>query len=182
MTGATGTAVNFDNAIIRAADEGVPLAAIKRIFKMMTDTLDIRSLLHAAVNAGRLPCMPLEDWYPGAPRDKRLPTVPEHKLGSDDVDLVMKLAKKMRTTKLESRILVVLLRRGHASREQLHDVVESNRGNPAEVTQEKIVDVVVCKLRKKLVPLGITLRTVHSIGYEMAEVDRQKIWGIVNEQ
>lgn len=181
MTGATGTAVlTFDNAIIRAADEGVPIGAIKRIFKMVVETMDIRELLHSAVTAGRLIAMPREDWPPAISRDDRFPTVPKHDFGIDDADLVLKLAKKFHTTKLESRILVVVLRRGHASREQLHDVVESNRGNPAETTQEKIVDVVVCKLRKKLVPLGLKLRTVHSLGYEMSVEDRQKIWELVN--
>jgi DNA-binding response OmpR family regulator len=182
MTGVTGTAVlNFDNAIIRAADEGVPIAAIRRIFRMVVDTLDIRELLRSAVQAGRLIAMPREDWPPAIPRDDRVPTVPKHELGADDIDLVMRIAKVMRTTKLESRILVVLLRRGHASREQLHDVVESNRGNPVDVTHEKIVDVVVCKLRKKLTPLGVNLHTVHSIGYEMSQEDRNKLWDLVNK-
>jgi DNA-binding response OmpR family regulator len=182
MDGLTGTAAPcFDNAIIRAADEGVPIAAIKRIFKMVKDTLDIRELLRSAVTAGRLVAMPREDWPITQLRDERTPTVPRHELGLDDADLLVKLAKNMHTTRLESHIMLVLLRRGHASREQLHDVVEANRGNPAEVTQEKIVDVVVCKLRKKLVPMGIILGTIHSIGYEMSAADRDKVWALISK-
>jgi len=63
----------------------------------------------------------------------------------------------------------------------LHDAVEANRGNPDEPTDKKIVDVVVCKLRKKLTPKGLNLHTVHSQGYEMSEIDRQKAWDLVRE-
>jgi DNA-binding response OmpR family regulator len=89
------------------------------------------------------------------------------------------MARYLKTTKLESRILLVVLRRGHASREQLHDAVEDNRGNPDEATDKKIVDVVVCKLRKKLTKIGIVLHTIHSIGYEMNEADRTKLLSIL---
>ena len=179
--GMTGTAVmGFDNAIVRAADEGVPIAALKRIFKGVLDALDLRELLAAAVRAGRLVCLPKEDWPPYVPRDARAPTVPDHDLGTDDVELSFKMARVMKTTKLESSILLVVLRRGYAAREQLHDAVEANRGNPAETTQEKIVDVVVCKLRKKLAPLGLKLDTVHSRGYQMSDDDRKKAWEMIN--
>ena len=123
--------------------------------------------------------MPAEDWPLGSTRAQHAPTLPAHPLGLDDGDIVLKMASRLKTTRLESRILLVVLRRGHASREQLHDAVEDNRGNPAEVTGEKIVDVVVCKLRRKLAPLGVILHTVHAIGYEMSEPDRKKVWALI---
>lgn len=91
----------------------------------------------------------------------------------------MRMATTLHTTRLESNILLVILRRGRAYREQLHDAVEKNRGNPDEPTDKKIVDVVVCKLRKKLTPLGLNLNTVHSIGYEMTEADRARAWALI---
>ncbi len=164
--------------VIRAADEGVPIGALKRIFR--PEELDIRLMLHGAVAAGRLLEMPREDWPPLTPRGERLPTVAAHKLQEADTEVIMRMARKLKTTKLESRILLVFLRRGHATRDQLHMAVEANRGNPDEETDIKIVDVVVCKLRKKLNQFGLILRTVHSIGYEMSEEYRDKAWKILN--
>jgi DNA-binding response OmpR family regulator len=172
----TGTMV-FDNAIIRAADEGVPIQAIKRIFKMLVDTVNIRELLATAVRAGRLIGLPREDWPPKVATDAR---TPQHKVAEcDDDEMVFNISRQMKFTRLESRIFLVLIRRGQASREQLHDAVEANRGYPDETTQEKIVDVVVCKLRKKLAPHGLILSTVHGQGYEMADAHREKAWQLI---
>lgn len=165
--------------IVRAADEGVPIGALARIFGTAHTSPDIRTLLREAVASGRLVAMPSEDWPPLAPRDQRVPTGPLHALGADDHDVLMQMAQNLHTTKLESRVLMVILRRGRAHRDQLHDAVEANRGNPDDETQQKIVDVVICKLRKKLTPLGLTLRTVHSFGYEMSETDRARAWALI---
>jgi DNA-binding response OmpR family regulator len=168
---------DINEYIIRAADEGVPIGALKRIFQPQ---FDIRPIIHQAVASGRLIEMPREDWPPLVPRDQRTPTVAAHKLGEDDREATMRMARRLKTTKLESRILLVLLRRGHASREQLHMAVEDNRGNPDEETDIKIVDVVVCKLRKKLALVGLKMGTIHSIGYEMSEEHRNKAWELIN--
>jgi len=165
------------DAIIHAADEGIPIAALRRIFG--TDPALLRVMLHDAVTAGRITVMPAEDWPLLVPRDHRTPTVPPHTPGGDDRDVVTKMARRLKTTKLESHILLVILRRGYATREQLHDAVEFNRGNPADATDKKIVDVVVCKLRKKLDPMGLTLHTIHAIGYEMSKAHRQKAWAMI---
>jgi DNA-binding response OmpR family regulator len=171
--------LNVDRAELeRAADEGVPIGALRRIYRC--DPSLLREYLHAAVASGRLIEMPREDWPPLTPRDQRTPTVAAHKLVEDDREATMRMARKLKTTKLESRILLVLLRRGHASREQLHMAVEDNRGNPDDETDIKIVDVVVCKLRKKLAPIGLKMTTIHSIGYEMSEEHRNKAWELIN--
>lgn len=169
--------------VVRAADEGMPIAALKRVFNNTPDgePLPIRSILHDAVTHGRLVQMPAEDWPVNTRREDRVPTIPVHELREDEAGLLMKLARVFRTTRLESSILLVVLRRHFATREMLHDAVEANRGNPDEPTDKKIVDVVVCKLRKKLTPKGLNLHTVHSQGYEMSEIDRQKAWDLVRE-
>jgi|SRR5580704_8845528 hypothetical protein len=161
----------------RAADEGVPIGALKRIFRVSDENL--RPFLHDAIAAGRLVSMPSEDWPTGGTRLTRLPCVPQTLATLDDDDLVMLLSRKVKTTPQEGRLLLVILRRGHASREQL--LLAADHGNQSEPSQIKLVDVVVCKMRKKLVPLGITLQTVHSLGYQMTEVDRRKIWELLKE-
>ena len=172
----TGTNIE----IIRAADEGVPIGALVRIFSQTHASAEIRRLLCAAVSSGRLLEVPTEDWPLGVARSQRAPCVAKHMIGEDDGPLVIRMAQRLKTTKLESRIMLVVLRRGHATRTQLHETVEFNRGNPAQPTDIKIVDVVVCKLRKKIALLGLTLHTIHSIGYEMSRADCLKAWSIIN--
>ena len=162
--------------IVRAADEGVPIGALVRIFGPFEG---LRELLHSAVNNGRLVAMPREDWPPAVPRDQRAPTVAGHPLGDDDDNLFIQCAKALKTTKLETSVLTVLLRRGHADRDQLHKAVEDNRGHQNDPTDIKIVDVVICKMRKKLAVHGLKITTIHSIGYEMSEADRQKAWALI---
>lgn len=166
--------------IVRAADEGVPIGALGRIFSQTHISQDIRDILRDAVASGRLVELPGEDWPPVIPRYQRFAMVSPHKLGEDDRDLLLRMSRKLKTTKLESRILLVVLRRGQATRTQLHETVEDNRGNPDEPTDIKIVDVVVCKLRKKLAPLGLILHTIHGSGYEIMQPHRDLAWSLIN--
>jgi DNA-binding response OmpR family regulator len=170
--------MDLNEYVVRAADEGIPIGALKRIFK--GSDIDLRNNLHVAVSSGRLIEMPKEDWPPLQSSTARTPTVSPHKIVEDEKETLMRTARKMKLTKLESRILLVLLRRGQASREQLHMAVEDNRGNPDDATDIKIVDVVICKMRKKLERFGLELNTIHSFGYEMTDEYRSKAWGIIN--
>jgi DNA-binding response OmpR family regulator len=167
--------------IIRAAYEGVPIGTLHRIFNCGRDPVDIRFLLHKAVSDGVLIDMPAEDWPRGSTRAERSPCASQPVTVLPDHELILKMAHVLKTTKLEGNILLVVLRRGYASRDQLHDAVEANRGNPDEATDKKIVDVVVCKLRKKLAPWGLKLHTIHSQGYEMFIECRERAWKIINE-
>lgn len=50
-----------------------------------------------------------------------------------------------------------------ASKQALHIAIRRNRA-----TEIKIVDVMVCKLRKKLAPFGVDIETVWGFGYQIA--------------
>jgi DNA-binding response OmpR family regulator len=80
-----------------------------------------------------------------------------------------------RTTRLQSKVLLRLLRRGLCSKDMLHDTVEENRGRPDEPTHDKIVQVMICHLRKKLKPFDIPIKTHHGSGYSMTADDRQRV-------
>ena len=66
---------------------------------------------------------------------------------------------------------LVLLKREEADKETLHFVIETQRAlrrtrpDSVETTDPKMVDVVICKLRKKLRPLGINIQTLWGHGY-----------------
>ena len=186
MTGCTGAMwpVSLESCVIRGADEGIPIGAIKRIFCASQINVDVRDLVAQGVASGRLVAPPAEDWPALVPRDARRSMVRPHVSGEDDDELILKMARTLKTTKLESRVFMVLLRRGLATHKMLHDAVEFNRGNPANPTDEKIVDVVICKLRKKLELFGFSrptcgIDTVHSIGYDMTDAHREKVWAII---
>ena len=171
----------LDHFIVRLADEGVPIGAIARITKL--PPTDFRPVLKDALANGRIIEMPREDWPPLARRSDRVPGVSEdsgrraqarHRIDDDDM-MLLALNSAFRTTRLQSKVLLRLLRRGLCPMKMLHDTIEDNRGNPAEPTQDKIVAVTICHLRKKLKPFDIKIITHHSSGYSISEVDRQRV-------
>jgi DNA-binding winged helix-turn-helix (wHTH) protein len=87
--------------------------------------------------------------------------------------------------------MLVLLKRDEADKDTLHYVIETQRAlrrsrlNNSETTDPKMVDVVICKLRKKLKPLGINIKTLWGRGYYLNEESRKVaesiLTGIVRE-
>lgn len=74
----------------------------------------------------------------------------------------------------ESRLMSMLLQRGFATKEQLLIAVTSDvTGN--KVPEIKIVDVYICKMRKKLAPFGIVIETTWGRGYNLDEENRDKV-------
>lgn len=93
----------------------------------------------------------------------------EQELGlRNDIPLVFGL------TPSESRILSVLMQRIMATKEQLLIAVTSDvTGN--KQPEIKIVDVYICKMRKKLEPFGIVIETVWGRGYNLDADNRSKV-------
>lgn len=70
-------------------------------------------------------------------------------------------------TEKEAEVVEVLARHGQASKARIYDAIyglclDQDRPEP------KIVDVFVCKVRKKLAPHGIEIGTLWGRGYEMS--------------
>lgn len=77
------------------------------------------------------------------------------------------------TTK-EERLLEVLLSRDALSKDSLMAALYCDR-HTDDLPELKIVDVFVCKLRKKLAPYGITIETLWGRGYAIAEPMKAKV-------
>ena len=100
----------------------------------------------------------------------RLPTIP--RTATDD-DLQFTCRKTFKMTPLEAVFLVYMLRNERGDKDKLHNLVEAMRfkrasqPDSAETTDPKIVDVMICKLRKKLKNLGwpVAIHTVWGGGY-----------------
>lgn len=74
----------------------------------------------------------------------------------------------------EARLIGVLVKRGQATKDQLMHALYALRmdGDEPEI---KIVDVYVCKVRKKLAPYGITIGTIWGQGYSMSSESRARV-------
>ena len=70
----------------------------------------------------------------------------------------------------EQRIMGVLLSRPEASKDQIMTALY--RDTHRDEAEIKIVDVFVCKVRRKLKPFGVAIRTIWGVGYAIDEPQR----------
>lgn len=74
----------------------------------------------------------------------------------------------------ESMLLQILVARPTVKKTDLMSIYEVNYASE-EVPEIKIIDVFVCKMRKKLQPFDITIRTHWGNGYFLSTEDREKV-------
>ena len=121
----------------------------------------------------------MDDWPPTA---RRADPLPSQLAKEQDDHRLTACMRAFNITKLQSSFMLVLLKRDEADKDTLHHVIESQRAirrnqpdNP-DTTDPKMVDVVICNLRKRLRPYfpsgHETIRTLWGHGYYMERVDR----------
>lgn len=154
------------------ADEGVPVRVISRSMRVPAE--DMRSHLKEAVTRGELIELPADDWPPTARRSDRLPAiapVPFTQIASN-ARLVFKV------TASQAVVLATLLTRDACKKEQLLNAVQQHRLSKANLPtdlsepQLKLIDVMICHLRKKLKPHGVKIETVWGSGYSISRQQR----------
>ena len=152
----------------RMANEGIPVAVIART--TLYPSGDVLATLKEALAAGMVGSVPKFDW---PPTGKLSDHVPQVSTEVSENDLKFAARKVFKLTPLEAAILVVLLRCDHADKSRLHTVIENQRFSRAhnpdslECTDPKMVDVMICKLRKRLLAADATYKvmTVWGSGY-----------------
>lgn len=75
-------------------------------------------------------------------------------------------------TGTEARVARVIASRQRARKEAILAIAW---GRNSEDIDPKIVDVIVCRLRKKLAPFGIKIQTIVGVGYTFDPVSRQRL-------
>lgn len=161
--------------LINAANEGIPVAAIARVVQKPLD--EVYDDLYDAQARGAIIEIPRADWPPGVRIRERVPAVA---LPSDD-DLRFLAGKAYKLTQLEAGFLVSLLRHRQVEKSRLHGIVEHQRQtrspNDHDPTDPKMVDVMICKLRKKLkiVDASLKIETVWGSGYYIETDMKAKI-------
>lgn len=169
---------------IRLADEGIPVNVIARAFKQPSE--NVRESLSDALNSGTLSEMPGSDWPPTAKKADHLPF--NFSKSMEEKELIINCIQAFKVTPLQAALLIVLIKRDKSDKDTLHGVVERRRmtrqQNPLslEQTDPKIVDVVICNLRKKLRPFGLEIKTLWGWGYFISKEHRELATTKINEQ
>src|ERR1700676_3248050 len=137
--------------ILRMAEEGIPVAVISRVMQMPFE--DVHNVLEEQAEMGFLIEIPCSDWPPTGKNADRVPATTRK---PTDDDLLFLCRKNFALTNLEAAFLVLLMKHERADKEKLHHVIETQRlrrsaqPDNRELTDPKMVDVMICKLRKKL--------------------------------
>ena len=168
----------FFSVAVALADEGVPVCAIARSVHISSD--EVRSALREAISEGRIVEMPRDDWPPNLRRVDRLPgngqTYTDEQLGTY-------CRRLFSLTELEATVFVPLVKRDEVSKTSLHASIQAGRAARAhaevEETDPKMVDVVVHKLRKKLAPHGVIIKTLWAKGYFMDRAQRRVVFDML---
>jgi len=167
----------FVPVAVRLADEGVPLYAIARSLRAPSDL--VRVALHAAKDEGKIVDLPREDWPPNSLRNTRDP-VANRKM--DDEDTVFNCVRLFKVTRQQASLLSVLIRRNEVSKDMMHQIIEKCRApNKGDQTDPKMVDVVICNLRKRLKPTGLKIETMWGCGYFMKPDMRARALELIGE-
>jgi hypothetical protein len=137
---------------------------------------EVREVLVEASARGMILAIPREEWPPGTRRDERVPdTIP---LEYENEHITMLAIRKFSLTPGEAKLFIALLRRPAMTKNSLHTVVIRNEQDPP--TDIKIVDVYVCKLRKKLpVEISDAIMTIWGKGYFITSEGKAKAYELL---
>lgn len=146
---------------VRLADEGIPIRAIARATDL--PSADVYEALRGAIANGSLIEMPRDDWPATSTRATRslLNGTPLESMEA----LKRACSRFFKASPLEAAILASILKHTEVTKEHLHGVIQHRPGEADKEVEPKMVDVMVCKLRKKLKAHGIFVETIWGFGY-----------------
>lgn len=157
------------------AHEGVPVRAMARAFKRHVEP--IRDCIRFAIARGDITQMPRDDWPPTSNPKDRAPNG-DRPMPTGELSAILGHIYKL--TSKEADILTVLVRKpGPQTKEAILNFVYGT--GPGDVPEVKIVDVFICKVRKKLKKHGIAVATIWGQGYTLENDDRAIVTDRVNE-
>lgn len=168
----------------RMANERIPVNVIARCLAAPAES--VRNALETALHCGVIVEMPRADWPPTGKLSDHIPTRPP--VPSDE-NIIFALRKLIKLTPLEANFLSVLMKFDEADKSKLHMVIENQRsqraGGPSkmEQTDPKMVDVMICKLRKRLETFdpGLKIKTMWGSGYYIEEAVRRRLLDYVSQ-
>jgi hypothetical protein len=152
----------IDGLLIRLADEGVPWRAISRATGRMAPYVE--GVLAAALRRGELVAMPPPDWYaaPAAPGPDRVAEI-----RAEIERPTLGFMHLFGIREQEAMLLAALLVRGEVGRPTLLKVVARHG-----VASQKLLYILVHRVRKALRPHGVQITTLRARGYALTGADR----------
>jgi len=159
------------------AREAIPSSVISRV--VCVSQTQLKDLFLDAVEAGQLQGLPPETWPGLGGLSRRLPCRAQITLGHLDED-VADIAALYGLTMSEACVLTYLVKRAGVvvGKGALLDAVALD----PEDCCLKLVDVYLCKLRRKLDPHGVQVETVWGIGYSLSKQAAADIIARVDER
>lgn len=154
---------------LRLAEERIPISAIGRAIQVPSDT--VCEALKWFIADGKLLSLPRYDWHPSPAGTRQ---IIETIRGYSDRELQMACVRVFNITPLQGAFLALFLRRNEVTKEHLHRIIEGQRRPSAEETTDvKMVDVIVCHLRRNLRVHGFVIKTIWAQGYYMLPEHRK---------
>lgn len=88
----------------------------------------------------------------------------------------------IRLTRTQFEVFDVLLKRFPATvnKDRIYDALYSMRSDGG--ADPKIIDVLVCHIRRKIAPIGLSIRTSWGVGYALEAVDEKTLAALRDEQ
>jgi hypothetical protein len=170
--------MSLEDTVVSLADEGVPVQAIARATH--TPFQEISDLLREAMDEGKIIELPQSDWPPGSLRRSRKPSG-QSVLNLDDSTLQLACANIFDLTRLQAAVFIALIRRPNITKDQVHTAIENTRSPTSDPTDQKMIDVVICHIRKKIKPFDIELRTRWGQGYSLLSTERDKVLVLIEQ-
>jgi DNA-binding winged helix-turn-helix (wHTH) protein len=160
------------NFAIRMAAECIPIAAIARIVQEPREM--VRDVLQDARAEGYLAELPAEDWPPGQAGTVQARPVQVRRESRADFEerctalQIALIERGVRLTASEGRILLLMTDHEMMAKGRLHELV-------APEADMKVIDVFVCKLRKRLALLQLRIETIWGRGYRLDAASRRTL-------
>ena len=156
---------------VKLADEGIPVRAIARSLKI--PSAELYDILNHALIEGKIIELPKDDWPAGSSRAQRAVyagTILENE------EIVKSLCVRLfKATRQQAAVLAVMFKRIELTKAQIHTILQENRPSTSrEPTDQKMVDVVIFHIRKKLKPHGLAIETVWGTGYLISPGHRER--------
>lgn len=169
--------MSLEDTVLSLADEGVPLRAIARATH--TPSEEINDLLDEAIALGKIIEKPQSDWPPGSMRRSRKPSG-QSTMNLEDSVLRLACSNVFGMTRLQAAVFVAILRRPEITKDQVHSTIEHTRAPNSDPTDQKMIDVVICHIRKKIKSYDIELRTRWGQGYSLLNSEREKVVALLD--
>lgn len=92
----------------------------------------------------------------------------------------VEIKREYRLTPQETRLLTLMYRRLHVTRDSIMSALYDDQAH-GDCAYPKIIDVLICRLRKKLREFDIHIETIHSAGFRLLPASKVHIKDMLNQ-